>query len=99
MIKHLATQSGAQQDWCDWLRRTLPEELAGHVVNVVPKALAGSAGGIELVVLADSAAWGARLRFALSALGTDIATRDAAVRHTRVRVAPGQDARAVGALE
>jgi Dna[CI] antecedent, DciA len=71
-----------QQAWAAWLRSVLPPELAGHIVNVVPKER-------ELVVLADSSAWCARLRYALAALETEIRSRDAAMQQTRVRVSIG----------
>jgi hypothetical protein len=40
----------------------------------------------ELVVFADSAAWGTRLRYALAAMQPDIAERDAALARISVRV-------------
>jgi hypothetical protein len=86
----IASRIPEQHSWCEWLRQQLPAELAEHLVNVVPKAIAGSPTAIELVVLADSPAWSARLRYALAALQTQIGTRDAAVQRTRVRVSMGQ---------
>ena len=52
-------QHDVQQDWLDWLRSALPEELRTAVVSVVPR-------GDALTVLAASASWGTRLRFALA---------------------------------
>ncbi len=93
----LAARVPAQQEWLQWLRSVLPEELVSHVVNVVPKGLAGASGrgpsarqALELVVLADSAAWCERLRYALAGLAEQIAARDAAVQRTRVRVSLGK---------
>jgi hypothetical protein len=68
-----------QQSWVDWLRTAVVAELAGHIVSAVPK-------NAELVVFADSAAWGTRLRYALAALQSEIAARDSAISHTSVRV-------------
>jgi hypothetical protein len=68
-----------QQSWADWLRGAVAAELAGHIVSAVPKSA-------ELVVFADSAAWGSRLRYALAAMQSDIAARDSAISHTTVRV-------------
>jgi len=82
----LASQIPEQQAWRDWLRTQLSAELAPHVVNVVSKPLDSAARAIELVVLADSPVWSARLRYALAALQTQINARDAAVQRTRVRV-------------
>jgi hypothetical protein len=78
-FRELAARIPEQQSWSEWLRGIVPPELAPHIVNVVPK-------GPELVVLADSPAWCARLRYAVAALEPQITARDAAVRHTRVRV-------------
>jgi hypothetical protein len=68
-----------QQSWVDWLRAAVAAELAGHIVNAVPK-------DDKLVVFADSAAWGTRLRYALATLQSAIAARDSAISHTTVRV-------------
>ena len=68
-----------QQSWVDWLRGMVAIELAGHIVNAVPK-------NGQLVVFADSAAWGTRLRYALAAMQTDIAGRDATISRHSVRV-------------
>jgi Dna[CI] antecedent, DciA len=78
-FQQLAARIPEQKSWSDWLRALVPAELAAHIVNVIPK-------GAELVVLADSAAWSARLRYALAALEPQITARDAAVQRTRVRV-------------
>jgi hypothetical protein len=82
----LASRIPEQQEWSDWLRAQLPAELAAHVVNVIPKRMDSALNIIELVVLADSPAWSARLRYAVAALQTRISAHDAAVQRTRVRV-------------
>lgn len=74
----------AQQAWGEWLRERLPDELAPHLLNAVPKGSVGSPR--ELVLLADSAAWCARLRYALGALEREIRSRDAAIARISVRV-------------
>jgi hypothetical protein len=78
-LRQLVDSIPAQQSWAEWLRAALADELAGHIVSAVPK-------GAELVVFADSPAWGARLRYALAAMQSDIAARDSAISHTTVRV-------------
>ena len=85
----IASRIPEQRSWCEWLRQQLPAELAVHLVNVVPKEIAGAPTAIELVVLADSPAWSARLRYALAALQEQICARDGAVQRTRVRVSMG----------
>jgi ribosomal protein S14 len=80
VFRELAARIPEQQSWSEWLRGIVPAELAPHIVNVIPK-------GPDLVVLADSPAWCARLRYAVAALEPQITARDAAMRRTRVRVA------------
>ena len=74
-------QHDVQRQWLDWLRAALPEELRAAVVSVVPR-------GEELTVLAASASWGARLRFALAALAPQLKARSGRVVAVRIRVAP-----------
>ena len=70
-----------QQAWLEWLKEALPEELRGALVNVVQKRE-------ELTVLAVSAAWSARLRYALEALEGAIKERAPAIVKVKVKVAP-----------
>jgi hypothetical protein len=85
VFRELADRIPEQQSWSEWLRSQLPADLAPHIVNVVPKAT-GAPGTLELVVMADSPAWCARLRYAVAGLEAEIVNRNAAVRRTRVRV-------------
>ncbi|HEX2789558.1 MAG TPA: DciA family protein [Steroidobacteraceae bacterium] len=78
-LAKLTASIPVQQSWADWLRGMVAIELAGHIVNAVPK-------NGQLVVFADSAAWGTRLRYALAAMQTDIAGRDATISRACVRV-------------
>ena len=83
----------AQQSWTAWLCEHLSAELAAHVVSVVPKAGVPRTGGprqppTELVVLADSAAWCARLRYALGELHATLLGRDPSLSRVSVRVRP-----------
>jgi hypothetical protein len=89
LLARLAAAIPAQQSWLEWLRAAVPAELAVHIVNVVPRNGTGAANLRELVIFADSAAWGMRLRYALAAIEADIRTRDAAVARWLVRIAPG----------
>ena len=79
ILRKLVDKIPVQQSWTDWLRATLAADFAAHIVNVLPK-------NDELVVFADSAAWSARLRYALVAISAAISARDGAIRRTRVRV-------------
>ena len=78
-LRRIVDSIPAQLSWAEWLRAALPAPLAGHIVNAVPK-------NGQLVVFADSAAWGTRLRYALAAMQTDIAGRDATILRASVRV-------------
>jgi hypothetical protein len=78
-LRRIMDNIPAQHSWADWLRAALEPELAGHIVSAVPKSA-------ELVVFADSAAWGARLRYALAAMLPDISARNPAISHTTVRI-------------
>src|SRR5579864_2355333 len=61
LVGRVTGNPSAQQSWTDWLRESLPAELAPHIVHVVPKEG-------ELVVFADTSPWSARLRYALAAI-------------------------------
>jgi hypothetical protein len=78
-LRRISASLPLQQSWADWLRDGLAAELAEHLVNALPK-------NDELVVFADSAAWGTRLRYALAALKADITGRDAALARITVRI-------------
>lgn len=62
-----------------WLPPLLPAELRPHVTRV-------TLNGDQLAVRADSASWGARLRYALVALEPEIRARLNQVKTLRVRV-------------
>jgi hypothetical protein len=72
---------GVQQQWLEWFRESLPEELRDSLVNVVHK-------GEQLTLLAVSAAWSARLRYALDALMPKLKQRAPDIVKITVRVAP-----------
>ncbi len=78
-LRRIAATIPVQQSWVDWLRGMVAIELAGHIVNAVPN-------NGQLVVFADSAAWGTRLRYALAGMQADIALRDATISRASVRV-------------
>jgi hypothetical protein len=71
----------AQEDWLAWLQARLPPELSEAARQAIPK-------GEELVVLATTAAWSSRLRYALAALEPDLAAAGTALKRISVRVAP-----------
>jgi hypothetical protein len=80
-LQGLRRARSAQQSWHDWFASELPRELQGAVVNVLQKRH-------ELVVLAGSAAWSARLRFALVDLEARVRERAPDIVKVTVRVSP-----------
>lgn len=71
-----------EQEWRAFLAERLTQGLADHVAGVARHPP-------ELVVYAESSAWSARLRYALSELEAAIAERDPALQKVVVRVRPG----------
>src|ERR1700744_4516521 len=61
VLAGLQREAVRQRDWQQWVKRELPEELAVHVTGVAEQ-------GGALVIFAESAAWGVRLRYAMPQL-------------------------------
>ena len=79
----LQREMGAQRQWLEWLSEALPAELRGQLVQARQR-------GPELTVLAASAAWSARMRFALAELEPQIRARQPDIVKVTVRVAPAK---------
>ena len=66
VLAGLQREAVRQRDWLQWVKRELPEELACRVTGVTEQSG-------ELVIFAESAVWGVRIRYAapqlLNALG------------------------------
>jgi hypothetical protein len=77
----VALQRQSQIDWRNWLRSKLPAALAAHVTGVAERAE-------NLVIFAESAAWSARLRYAVAELDDAIRSANPAIRSVSVRVLP-----------
>lgn len=80
-LRQLTAQAARQNFWNEWLAQHLPEELRTRVSGV-------SERDGTLVVFAESAAWSARLRFALLEREATLRTADPAIEHVAVRVLP-----------
>lgn len=80
-LDDLERKLGARRQWLDWLAEALPAELRGQVIHAVQQ-------GPELTVLTRSAAWSARVRFALAELEESIRARQPDIVKITVRVAP-----------
>lgn len=79
VLAGLQREALRQRDWLQWVKRELPEELADHVTGATEQAG-------ELVIFAESAAWGVRLRYATAQLLT--AVKPANIAGVRIRVVP-----------
>jgi hypothetical protein len=80
-LQGLQRARGAQQAWLDWAREALPSELGDALINVVQR-------GQELTVLTVSAAWCARVRYAMAALEPQLMEHSPDIVKVIVRVAP-----------
>jgi hypothetical protein len=81
VLAGLQREALRQRDWLQWVQRELPEELAGHVTGVTEQAGA-------LVIFAESAAWGVRLRYAAPQLLAAMSAAQMNIAGVRVRVVP-----------
>lgn len=81
VLAGLQREALRQGDWLQWVQRELPEELAVHVTGVSEQAG-------ELVIFAESAVWGVRLRYAAPQLLGVIGRQQARISGVRVRVVP-----------
>jgi hypothetical protein len=80
-LTRVTRQAARAGFWSGWLCRHLPTELAPTVSGVVERET-------TLVIFAASAAWGARLRYALKELEPQIRADFPALTAISVRVRP-----------
>ena len=73
----------APRHWREWLEKKLPDGLDAHVTGVVER-------DTQLTIFAESAAWSARLRFAMAELEAQIRLENAAIQKVLVKVMPRQ---------
>lgn len=81
VLAGLQREALRQRDWLQWVKRELPEELAVHVTGVTEQSG-------ELVIFAESAAWGVRLRYAAPQLLNALGSQPANIVGVKVRVVP-----------
>lgn len=74
-----------QAFWRSWLEARLGAELAGRITGVLER-------DGRLTVFAESAAWSARLRYALEELDRAVREADPNIKQVAVRVMPGKSA-------
>ena len=80
-LTRITDQAMRQKFWREWLTRHLPAETAAKISGVAER-------DSTLVIFAESAAWSARLRFALRELEGEIRLADPEVGAVIVRVLP-----------
>ena len=81
VLAGLQREALRQHDWLQWVQRELPEELASHVTGVTEQAG-------QLVIFAESAVWGVRLRYAAPQLLGAIDLQRANISGVKIRVMP-----------
>jgi hypothetical protein len=80
-LGRVAEQRQSQSDWRIWLSSKLPAALAARITGAVQNAE-------NLVIFAESAAWSARLRYAIAELDGEIRRENPALQNVSVRVMP-----------
>ena len=80
-LTRITDQAARQNFWSAWLSAHLPAEIHSRISGV-------SARDGTLVVFAETAAWSARLRFAVVELEPAIRAADPQLTDIRVRVLP-----------
>jgi hypothetical protein len=77
----VTTQAARANFWSEWLSNRLPAEIRARVSGIVER-------DDTLVIFAESAAWSARLRFAVRELEREILTGAGGLTGVVVRVRP-----------
>jgi hypothetical protein len=80
-LTRFSDQASRQRDWLQWLAKHLPADLTAHLSGVVERE--GT-----LVIFAESAAWSARLRYAVLELEAPLRTFQPAIQHVDIKVLP-----------
>ena len=84
-LTRITEQAARQKFWSHWLAVHLPGEIAARISGVTERA--GT-----LVIFAETAAWSARLRYAVLELEPDMRAASPELNCVRVRVLPrGRD--------
>jgi len=81
ILTRVTTQTARANFWHDWLSKRLPPQISVRVSGVVEREDA-------LVIFAESAAWSARLRFAVQELEREILDAAGGAKSVVVRVRP-----------
>jgi hypothetical protein len=81
VLDAIAVHAKRQGHWQRWLAERLPAALLAYVTGVVER-------DAELVIFTASAAWGARLRYALAEVQTELRAAAPRLERVVVRVMP-----------
>ena len=81
VLMHVTAQSARQDFWRCWLSERLPPPLRARLSGISEQAG-------KLVVFAETAAWSARLRYAVLELEEEMRAADPALLEVKVRVLP-----------
>jgi hypothetical protein len=80
-MKRITDQAARQNFWHGWLCGHIPAEMHAQISAIVERDR-------TLVIFAETAAWSARLRYAILELEREIRAADPAVTAVKVRVLP-----------
>ena len=80
-LARLSEQAARQALWREWLDSHLPQQARAHVSAVVERHA-------TLVIFSSSAAWSARLRFAVAEIEAALKRAHPAIAQVEVRVLP-----------
>jgi hypothetical protein len=81
MLTRVTDQAARQSSWRQWLAAHLPEDLMTRLSGVVER-------DGTLVLFAESAAWSARLRYALQEIDAPLRAAHPRIAEIKVRVLP-----------
>jgi hypothetical protein len=81
ILKRVTDQAARQSFWNGWLSGHIPEEMRARISGIVER-------DGTLVIFAESAAWSARLRYAILELEREIRAADPELTDIDVRVLP-----------
>lgn len=81
-LQRLAEQSARQKSWDAWLKAHLPAQASAQLCGIVERA-------DTLVLFTASAAWSARVRFALAEIEAALKRAHPQITRVEVRVLPG----------
>ena len=81
MLTRVTDQAARQAAWRQWLTAHLPEDLVGRLSGIVER-------DSTLVLFAESAAWSARLRYAMQDMEPALRAAHPEIVEIKVRVMP-----------